>query len=60
MKLRPDYKRSIPGICFPMMFVSPGFCSSNKGLYFTSITGVPDVSAARKAQARTDSERERF
>ena len=39
-----DYKWVILAVCFSMIFVCLGFCSSNKGIYLTAITeavGIP-------------------
>ena len=37
-KRKLDYKWVILGVCFLMVFVCLGFCSSNKALYLTAIT----------------------
>lgn len=38
-KLKIDFSWVIIGLCFLMVFVSMGFCSSGRSLYLTAITG---------------------
>lgn len=40
---KPDYKWVIIGLSFLMVFVTLGFCSSNKGLYLPAITKALEV-----------------
>ena len=48
-----DYKWIIIALCFLMVFVALGFCSSNRSLYLSAITDALDIS--RSAFSLSDS-----
>lgn len=43
MKNRENYKWAVVGLCFLMVFVRLGFCSSNKSLGLAPITEAPGI-----------------
>lgn len=52
-KRRIDYKWIVVGLCFLMVFVALGFCSSPKSLFIKAITGALEID--RTAYSVTDS-----
>ena len=50
---KPEYKWVVAAICFLMIFITLGFCSSNRGIYLAAITQALDIK--RSAVSLNDS-----